>query len=222
VDPAKKLTSCDPHVILGNVADFLGSQRSITLSSLALSCKDFQSYVKEYRAGDIKSLWIPPDSKRSVQEILKRLLPKHPRNPNETLENKVLETLIFSEPLSGRPVTAKDLEFIAKNFKGLETLNLSHTQITDAGVAHLASLTQLKKLWLAGNQITDISPLASLTQLQILDLQKNAITDVPPFPSLRQLDLLWLSENPITDERLEQLATRLHMIRHEKNLIRGR
>jgi internalin A len=133
-----------------------------------------------------------------------------------------------------------DLEFIAKNFKGLEILNLSHTQITDAGVTHLASLTQLKKLWLAGNQITDISPLASLTQLQglhlynnqitdvspvapltqlqILDLQKNAITDVPPFPSLRQLDLLWLSENPITDERLEQLATRLNMIKEEKKL----
>ena len=34
-------------------------------------------------------------------------------------------------------------------------VNLSHTQVTDAGLVHLAGLTNLEVLYLYGTQVTD-------------------------------------------------------------------
>ncbi len=53
------------------------------------------------------------------------------------------------------------------------------TQITDAGLAHLAGLTQLRDLCLQGTQITDagLKHLAGLTQLRELHLENTQIMD---------------------------------------------
>ena len=37
----------------------------------------------------------------------------------------------------------------------LQRLDISHTQVTDAGLGHLKGLTQLDALWLNGTQVTD-------------------------------------------------------------------
>ena len=46
-----------------------------------------------------------------------------------------------------------------------------HTAITDTGVASLASLTNLRILYLSNTAITDVGPLVSLTNLEILNLK---------------------------------------------------
>ena len=63
----------------------------------------------------------------------------------------------------------------------------------------LAGMTQLTKLFLTDNAISDVAPLAELTQLTWLFLGNNKISDVAPLVDLVNLEFLQLSGNPITD-----------------------
>ena len=63
----------------------------------------------------------------------------------------------------------------------------------------LEHATQLKVLWLYGNNISDITPLAQLTQLTELNLSENRISDITSLAQLTQLTELNLSENRISD-----------------------
>jgi Leucine-rich repeat (LRR) protein len=215
---SKELTKKHPREILGKVADFLGDQRNATLVSLANSCRDTNSYVKEYWKEVAQSLRI---SKGSIQRILINLLPKTSEVDTNPLQNTSLHTL----DLSYRKVTEEDLHFIADHFPGikhlklqnsqitdrdlaqlarmseLQTLDLGRNQITDAGLTPLTSLTQLQELGLSINQITNagLAHLALLNQLQILHLGANQITTVAPLVSLTQLQELDLSVNQIID-----------------------
>jgi hypothetical protein len=60
----------------------------------------------------------------------------------------------------------------------------------------LSGLTQLRQLYLNGNQITDVTPLADLTELEILDLGYNNIADVSPLSGLSAGVDSRLSGNP--------------------------
>ena len=61
----------------------------------------------------------------------------------------------------------------------LRSLVLENTQVTDAGLVHLASLTKLKKLDLDGTQVTDagVVHLGGLTKLERLELSRTRVTD---------------------------------------------
>ena len=52
------------------------------------------------------------------------------------------------------------------------------TGITDAGIAHLAGLTRLRRLYLRGTQITDagLAQLKELTKLEALDLENTMVS----------------------------------------------
>ena len=54
----------------------------------------------------------------------------------------------------------------------LQSLNLTYTKVTDAGLAHLKGLTRLQSLQFEATQVTDagLKHLKGLTQLQSLDL----------------------------------------------------
>ena len=84
-----------------------------------------------------------------------------------------------------------------ENCTALQSLNLRHNRITDAGP--LANLTDLYELFLPYNRITDAGPLAGLTNLTGLSLAGNQIANVGPLASLTNLNHLWLSSNQITD-----------------------
>jgi outer membrane protein assembly factor BamB len=96
----------------------------------------------------------------------------------------------------------------------LRELNLSLVGINDAGLKHLSSLHNLRRLQLlyavgfAGPEITDagLAPLLQLPQLQDLDLTGSRLTDdglhqLARLTTLRQLDL---SKTKVTAEGIEK------------------
>ena len=103
-------------------------------------------------------------------------------------------------------LTKADLEKVAK-------LNLSSKKLT--GVPkELEKLTQLERLNLGGNQLTNLKRLEKFTQLEWLNLGGNQLTNVKGLENLTQLTVLHLTGNQLTNlkglEKLTQL-TELHL-----------
>lgn len=73
--------------------------------------------------------------------------------------------------------------------QNLIVLNLTNTQVTDAGLVHLKALTKLEELWLDNTQVTD----AGLVHLR----------------RLKNLDGLLLNDTKVTDEGVEKLRQAL-------------
>jgi Leucine-rich repeat (LRR) protein len=87
-----------------------------------------------------------------------------------------------------------------KNLKKLQLLDLSYNNLKQVPEG-LSELKQLKTLFLAGNQLTDLQALSwgKLTGLENLDLARNTITRFPyGVQHLRQLKYLNLAANKIT------------------------
>jgi hypothetical protein len=80
--------------------------------------------------------------------------------------------------LTGTAVTNAGLVHL-KGLTGLRDLQLGNTQITDAGLAHLKGLTELRQLLLFNTPITDagLDHLKDLTSLVLLDLSGTKVTD---------------------------------------------
>jgi hypothetical protein len=92
-------------------------------------------------------------------------------------------------------LSAAELELVGR-LPRLEDLEVYHSSVTDAGLAHLRGLTRLKELDLSDWEITDagLVHLAGLTGLQKLDLSRTPITDaglvhLAGLTSLQDLDL---------------------------------
>ncbi len=83
------------------------------------------------------------------------------------------------------------------NCVNLKELYLAENQISD--IQALSPLTDLNKLNLGANQIIDIQPLASLTNLIELDLFANKIDDISSLSTLTNLSGLYLFRNQIND-----------------------
>jgi len=79
----------------------------------------------------------------------------------------------------------------------LTKLRLHNNQISQIGP--LAALTSLIELWLEENQISDLSPLAGLTNLAWLRLSGNQISNLGPLANLTNLSDLVLSGNQSSD-----------------------
>lgn len=91
-----------------------------------------------------------------------------------------------------------DCESAYKKAKRLEVLDLSHKALED--VSLLSSLTQLKKLWLTGNKLKDISALRPLRRLEVLSIaQQEQPLDISPLSDMRVMIELYLYRNKITD-----------------------
>ena len=79
----------------------------------------------------------------------------------------------------------------------IATLDLSETQLSN--IDFLTDFSGLRRLWLQGNDIVDLSPLAGLTGLVELALDHNDIEDVSPLRNLLELKSLWLDSNRVSD-----------------------
>lgn len=93
-------------------------------------------------------------------------------------ENALGLTNLRSLDLTDSEVTDAGLEHL-KGLSGLSSLYLKGTQITDAGLEHLAELASLEVLFLADTQITDagLEHLKGLTNLRELPLYGSQVTD---------------------------------------------
>ena len=81
----------------------------------------------------------------------------------------------------------------------LATLDASANGISDVSSLTEASLPGLKALFLAANDLADISALRHLQGLTDLALDGNEIVDVTALTSLTALQRLWLNDNAIAD-----------------------
>jgi len=96
----------------------------------------------------------------------------------------------------GHQNTAREMPFLCPT---LTSLNLSNMGLTNADIAPLRYMTNLRYLYLYGNQISDLSPLAGLTNLTGLRLQNNQISDLSPLSGLTNLRYVYLYRNQISD-----------------------
>lgn len=92
-------------------------------------------------------------------------------------------------------LTKEDLAKLSA-FTNLQRLDISDNNITD--ISDLAGITTLKKLYAANNSISDVSPLASLSSLEYAGLRNNDITNADVLFSLENLKYLHLSGNKLT------------------------
>ena len=88
-------------------------------------------------------------------------------------------------------------------------VDLSRTQVTDAGLMHLEGFAALQALWLPATKITDarLEHLKGLTQLQRLSLRGSKVTDagLVGLEHLARLQSLDLAHTQVTDAGLEHL-----------------
>jgi Leucine-rich repeat (LRR) protein len=96
------------------------------------------------------------------------------------------------------------------NIRSLETLWVSHGQLSDDGIKHLSRLANLKELWASGANVSDegLAQLAKLPALQELELTGVAI-DGSGLANIKSLTKLSLSLQPsaeFTDEGLAHIA----------------
>ena len=92
---------------------------------------------------------------------------------------------------------APDDAITSHAMRRLTRLDAPNRQIRNlTGLEHA---TNLGRLYLLGNAISDISVLSGLIQLSRLDLARNAISDVSALSGLTRLDRLYLSNNTISD-----------------------
>ncbi len=89
--------------------------------------------------------------------------------------------------------TLKDLKLLTN----LEYLDMSNTKLTS--VSALASLKNLRVLYLYKNSIKDISPLKGLTKLEVLSINTNKVSNISTLSGLTYLTELYIRENTITD-----------------------
>ena len=114
--------------------------------------------------------------------------------------------------LSETQVTDAGLKHL-RGLTQLQVLTLDSTQVTDAGLEHLRGLTQLRELQLANTQVTDagLEHLRGLTQLGLLDLGRTQGTDagLEHLKGLTQLRNLYLANTQVSDAGVNELKKAL-------------
>jgi hypothetical protein len=127
--------------------------------------------------------------------------------------------LLESLDMSGTPIrTLKDLKIYIAGPHDAESPPVNQTQITDAGVARLCELKQLKILRLTESRLTDagLAALCMLPNLEHLDLARTPITDagLPALLDARKLLCLGLHGTRVSATGLAALNCHptLHLI----------
>ena len=92
----------------------------------------------------------------------------------------------------------------------LERLDVPHRGIQD--LTGLQFATNLRRLYLRGNQVPDLSPLAGLIQLYELTLTFNPVSDISPLRGLINLTRLEIDDNQVSDiSPLRNLANLVYL-----------
>jgi mono/diheme cytochrome c family protein/YHS domain-containing protein len=124
--------------------------------------------------------------------------------------------------LSGPKVDDAQVGALAPLAPALVWLNLARTKVSDAGLAVVAGMSQLRRLNLANTAITDagLGHLAGLSHLEVLNLYGTKVTDagLQQLHGLKKLRKLYLWQTAVTAagaEALQQKLTQLQIDRGE-------
>ena len=149
---------------------------------------------------------VPPASDQSATKegtkTESKPAPTHPLTAEQTTEEERVIAII--EKLGGR--VTRDEKSLGKP---VIVVNLSGTKVTDAELANLKGLTELRHLNLGETRVTDtgLVNIKGLTELISVHLYKTYITDagLANFKGLTKLKLLELWGIPVTDSGLRHL-----------------
>ena len=79
----------------------------------------------------------------------------------------------------------------------LRRINISHNQVSD--ISPVAGLIELRELWITDNPVSDISPVKGLTNLTHLGFERCQVSDISPVRGLTNLTHLEFDESPVPD-----------------------
>src|SRR5436190_929947 len=102
---------------------------------------------------------------------------------------------------------------------GRTNLSLVLDGNTNLDYTTLSSLTNVSRVWLNDNAISNVAFLQNLPQLRALGLENNSIADFSPLTALTQLTHLGLSRNPALNAGLVARLTNLTSLRLEGSSI---
>ena len=92
-------------------------------------------------------------------------------------------------------------------------LNLSKTQITDAGIANLTKFKELRRLYLNNTKISDkaLATISKLSNLEFLNLYGTEVSDagVDQLKNLKNLKKLYLWKTKVTKDKADELKAAL-------------
>ncbi len=129
-------------------------------------------------------------------------------------ESNVLQELHYLD-LSGTQVSDAGVECL-KDLKLLNHLNLSGTQVSDAGLEILKELPNLGVLDLSKTQVSDvgIEHLEGVTNLRILYLSNTQVSDkgLESLKGLTNLEWLYLNQTQVSDQGLESLRLLTNLV----------
>jgi len=101
----------------------------------------------------------------------------------------------------------------------LTELDLSSQNLTNSDIEPLRHMTNLTKLFLGFNQISNISPISGLTSLETLFLWHNQISDISALSRLTNLTQLALNNNQISNINALSGLNNLTWLRMDFNQI---
>jgi hypothetical protein len=105
------------------------------------------------------------------------------------------------------------LERLAPIAHNIHALDLSRTHVSDADLAHLASMTNLTRLLLSRTEITDaaLAHLKTLTKLEHLNLYQTKVTDsgLQHLSGLKNLKKLYTWQSQVTDGGASALVAQI-------------
>lgn len=118
--------------------------------------------------------------------------------------------------LMGDDLHTQDIQAISE-LTQLEKLNLGWNEITD--LSAISGLTNLTHLSVWGNQIVDITPAITCKDLIYLDFSDNQVTDISTLSQLEQLEQLWMYDNQVTDISSLAAMSKVHVLMLRDNPI---
>jgi hypothetical protein len=159
-----------------------------------------------WRADDKTSRWLTTSS----QGVVEKRQDVYPRLSARMPGMFKFLTVRVTNVRMGQSTTDADLAHLA-GMTQMRHLSLISTKITDAGLAHLSGMTQMRGLDLIGTQITDagLAHLRNMTQMEqltLMDGPRVGDAGLAHLAGMTQMRLMWLNSPLVTDAGVAHLA----------------